>query len=269
MKSQSLHRIPTPLIGLVLLLASSAASAYQVLSPGSSHEGKTLADWNAAWWTWAWNSPAATDPLGDTTGALANQENDGPVFFLAGSNFAGNIERTFDVPGGVALFFPTVNFWENCVGDVSQSCPGYPADPKPTMLANAAALQGTVTSQVATIDGVPVTDLFSRWEQSDFFSGGTAQAGDALSALYGSFGIDIVGEDIAPSLVYGYYVMVTDLAPGLHTLVYGGSTSAFGGFNYQVTAHINVGAVPLPGALGLLAAGIGGLAPLARRRRHA
>lgn len=268
MKSQSLHSLLTPLLGLALLVASSAAPAYQVLDPGASFAGKTLADWNAAWWTWAWNSPAATDPLGDTTGALANQENDGPVFFLAGSNSAGNIERTFDVPGGVALFFPTVNFWENCVGDVSQSCPGYPADPKPTMLANATALQGTVTSQVATIDGVPVTDLFSRWEQSDFFSGGTAQAGDALSALYGSFGIDIVGQDIAPSLVYGYYVMVTDLAPGLHTLVYGGSTSAFGGFDYQVTAHINVGAVPLPGALGLLVAGVGGLVPLARRRRR-
>lgn len=269
MKSQSLHSFRTPLFCLALLLASSAAPAYEVLNPGASYAGKTLAEWNAAWWTWAWNSPAATDPLGDTTGALANQENGGPVFFLAGSNFAGNIERTFDVPGGVALLFPTVNFWENCVGDVSLSCPGYPADPKPTMLANATTLRGTVTSQVASIDGVPVSDLFSRWEQSDFFSGGTAQAGDALTALYGSFGIDIVGEDIAPSLVYGYYVMVTGLSAGPHTVVYGGSTDAFGGFSYQVTAHINVGAVPVPGALGMLAAGMGGLVPLARRRRRA
>lgn len=81
--------------------ASAGVFAYEVMSPESTFAGKSVAQCNAAWWTWAWNSPAVSEPLGGTAGALANQNNGGPVFFLAGSNFNGNLERSFDVPGGV------------------------------------------------------------------------------------------------------------------------------------------------------------------------
>ena len=246
------------LIVLAVALGHGTASAYQVLSPGSSYAGKSIAAWNAAWWTWAWNSPAVADPLGDTSGALANQNNNGPVFFLAGSNSNGQVERTFNMTSDKALLMPTINFWENCVGDVATSCgSSYLPDPKPVMTANSVALQNSVTSLVASIDGTPIDDLFSRWEVSDFFSGGTAQAGGALTALYAGGGIDIVGQDIAPSLTYGYYALITNLSPGLHTLVYGGSTSAFGGFDYLVTAHINVSAVPVPSSVVLMASSMG------------
>jgi hypothetical protein len=42
--------------------------------------GETVAQWTEARWEWAVNTPSATSPLTDTTGAFANVNNLGPVF---------------------------------------------------------------------------------------------------------------------------------------------------------------------------------------------
>lgn len=249
------------------LAPSGYAADYEVLAPGAVYQSKTIAEWSADWWTWAWNSPAASDPLSDTTGALANQGNNGSVFFLAGSNSNGLIQRSFDVPGGRALLVPMINYWENCVGDVAVSCgPGYVQDPGAVMLANTATYRNATTDSFVVIDGVPVANALSHWEVSSVFFGGVAQPGTALAALYAGAGIDITGLDISPSLVSGYYAMVTGLSTGSHTISYGGATNAFGPFDYQVTASINVLAVPEPEIYGLLLAGLVVVSGLARRR---
>ena len=246
---------------------SAYAANYEVLAPGALHEGKTIAEWTAAWWTWAWNSPAGADPLSDSSGALANQNNGGPVFFMAGSNSNGAVVRAFDVPGGRALLVPMINYWENCVGDIAISCaPNYVPDPGAVLLANSETYRSAVTHSFVTIDSTPVPDPLTHWEVSSVFSGGVAQPGTILVALYAGAGIDITGLDISPSLVSGYYAMVTGLSPGTHTITYGGATNAFGGFNYQVTANINVLAVPEPEMVGLLLAGLGTVGWCARRR---
>lgn len=245
------------------------AASTEVLAPGSIVAGKSIAAWSADWWTWAWNSPAGSDPLSDTTGALAGQNNNGPVFFVAGSNFSGPLTRSFSVAAGKPLLVPMINYWENCPGDPVISCgPSYVPDPRPQMTANADFFKSATTSIFATIDGIPVADLAARWEVSDFFSGGIAQAGSAITTLYANFGIDIVGLDIAPSLASGYYIMVTGLSPGAHTLVYGGSSTAFGDFNYQVTANINVQAIPEPELWAMMLVGTALIGVLARRRRQ-
>ena len=113
---------------------------------------------------------------------------------------------------------------------------------------------------------MPSTIRNWQFHDSDFFSGGVAQPGTALVALYASFGIDIVGQDISPSLASGYYAMVTGLSPGAHTIIYGGSSTAFGPFDYQVTASINVIAVPEPETYALMLAGMAVVAWAARRR---
>lgn len=246
---------------------STSALAYDILDPGASYEGRTIAEWTAEWWTWAWNSPSGGDPLGDTTGALAGQNNDGPVFFVAGSNAGGSVTRTFSVAEGRALLVPMINYWENCVGDIAVSCgPGYVANPAATLLANTETYRTATTSVFLSIDGTPISDPSSHWEVSGVFSGGTANAGEALTALYAGAGLDIVGLDISPSLVSGYYAMITGLSPGEHSVIYGGSTNAFGGFTYQVTATINVVAVPEPETLALMLAGLGIVSCSVRRR---
>jgi hypothetical protein len=54
--------------------------------------------------------------------------------------------------------------------------------------------------------------------------------------------------------------MVTRLNVGPHTLVYGGGNTAFGSFDYKVTASIDVLTVPEPATYVLMLAGIGGFA---------
>jgi len=254
-------------VAVVSGLASPSASAYDVLDPGASYAGRTIAEWTAEWWTWAWNSPAGSDPLGDMTGALAGQNNDGPVFFVAGSNAGGTITRSFSVAEGRALLVPMINYWENCVGDIAVSCgPGYVANPGATLLANTETYRTAATSVFLSVDGAPIANPTTHWEVSGVFLGGTADAGEALTVLYAGAGLDIVGLDISPSVVSGYYAMITGLSPGDHTLVYGGSTTAFGGFTYEVTANINVVAVPEPETLALMLAGVGMVGWGARRR---
>ena len=143
----------------------------------------------------------------------------------------------------------------------------YLPDPKVKLAANVAGYRAAVIDTFAIIDGMPVSDPYSRWEVSDFFSGGIAQPGTSIVAFYESFGLTLAGLDISPSLASGYWAMVTDLSPGAHTLDYGGSTTAFGPFEYRVIANINVVAVPEPSAYALLLAGLGVVGWAARRTR--
>ena len=245
-------------------------AGYTVLAPGSIVAGKSIAAWTADWWTWAWNSPAGASPLDDTNGALANQDNHRSVFFVAGSNVSGPVTRSFDVPAGRPLLIPMINNWENCPGDPAVTCgPNYLPDPKVNLAANVAVYRAAVKDIFAVIDGVPVSDPYSRWEVSDFFSGGIAQPGTSIVAFYESFGLTLAGLDIAPSLASGYWAMVTDLSPGAHTLSFGGSTTAFGPFEYQVTANINVMTVPEPQTLALWVLGLGLVVRSTRRRSRA
>ena len=250
------------------LVAATAipAHGYQVLDPGSIVEGKSIAAWNAEWWTWIWNAPVSADPLADTTGASARLDNDRAVFFIAGAGSSGSYERTFDVPAGRPLLIPMINYWENCVGDPAASCgPSYLPDPRVQMAANVEVVKARDTNPFLSIDGTPISDPYSHWEVSDFFSGGIGTAGTTLAALYGSFGLPFVGLDISPSLAYGYYAMVTDLAPGAHTLMYGGGDTVTG-LTFDVTAHINVVAIPEPETYALMLAGLGTIGWIARRR---
>ncbi len=96
----------------VLALASQPASATPdvPLAPHSIVDGQSIGDWGGAWWTWVSQmSDTLPNPQTDTTGALAHQNNNGPVFFVAG-NSGGTNTRSFSVPAGKLLLFPVLNF---------------------------------------------------------------------------------------------------------------------------------------------------------------
>lgn len=176
--------------------------------------GQTIGQWTEAWWTWALQTPAATAPMTDPTGAFAGVDNDRAVFFIAGS-FGGDATRTFDAPAGKPLLLPVLN-------DVVLQFSGRGPDPATggKGAANIALADWlkSVTSVFLTIDGEPVTNLQSDRVRSTWFSPGTAQPGSLIE----SFGFS---GDLGPARSDGYWAMLRPLAAGRHEIDFGGTAS--------------------------------------------
>jgi hypothetical protein len=252
----------------MIAFATHPAGAYTILPPNSEEDGKTIADWTAAWWTWALQAPAAQNPLTDTTGAFASLNNNGPVFFIAGTTgLTNSVARTFQVPAGKPVLLPMINFFDTEPAEI---------DPPTASLddrKNAADLVVTgwlnavdPASLFASIDGHPAPDLAQYLEVTGLFSMGATQSG----SLIASFGVP-VGAELYPTKAAGYWLMIDGLAPGPHTVQFGGRSDAFTPaanccttseipvFSTDVTDNI---AVPEPASALLLLAGLVGLSAL-------
>jgi hypothetical protein len=238
----------------ITVFASSKAAGYTVLAPDSTVAGKSIADWTAAWWTWALQAPAKQNPLTDTTGAFANVNNNGPVFFIAGTGGpAGPVSRSFAIPAGRPVLIPLINFFDTEPAEI------FP-QPRPTLDDRKNAVDVVVAgwlnavqpaSLFASIDGNPVSNLTQYLEVTGLFSMGPTQADSVIA----SFGVP-VGAELFPTKAAGYWLMIEGLSPGPHTLHFGGSSNAFtpganccntveiAAFSTDTTAHI----VPEPAA---------------------
>lgn len=195
------------------------------------YDGRSLEQWTEKWFTWAWQAPANENPMLDTTGAYASVDNNGAVFFIAGTttppgaanpDVPTSADRTFDVPAGKPLLIPMLNFFDT-------------EDPKSTEVGLVEGFQASVipTSLFATIDGVSITNPESDLVNTGFFSMGKTRPGSLIEAI----GAPVFSE-LSPTLGSGYWLMVSGLSPGEHTLTFGGAESD--GFSVSVTDHINV-----------------------------
>src|SRR6185295_11156121 len=77
-----------------------------VIDGGSTVAGKTIGEWTADWWNWA----GASNVIGDPDGSAANNNQSGPVFFVAGTSGGAPVTRTFTVPAGKNVLFPLANW---------------------------------------------------------------------------------------------------------------------------------------------------------------
>ena len=67
---------------LLTLVAGRGASASEIVPPDGLVEGRTYAEWTAAWWKWALEIPSdGRHPLKDQTGSDALRNQSGPVWF--------------------------------------------------------------------------------------------------------------------------------------------------------------------------------------------
>jgi hypothetical protein len=230
------------------LHAGRAQAEINVLPGGSTVEGKTIGDWTTDWWKWALGIPAPGDPLGDTTGADAQTNQSGPVFFLAGAiGDSPPVTRTFNVPADKYLLFPLIN-WVGYGG----ADPGYTSVKQEII----AITTGTIdpAKLVATINGTPIADLASHRES---FSGD-------------EFALPLVANNSFghPAATYpdayadGYWIMLAPLGSGSHTLRYGGMSVPFDGAqglhidSFMVDVTANITAIPEPSAAMLSVAGV-------------
>jgi hypothetical protein len=201
---------------------------FKVNAPHATVLGQSIAEWTEDWWMWALQAPLATNPLLDQTGADANVENGEAVHFIAGT-FEGTVGRTFEVPGGKPLLIPMVNFIANKFDvDAPSEVDQQKVEIDKTLEADIASVD--VNSLFAEIDGVRINNLSSHLEETDFFSPGQAQPGSLLEFLSennvdetGNPNPALPGDDQFPTKSAGYWLMIEHLAPGPHTLHFGGS----------------------------------------------
>jgi len=192
-----------------------------ILDPSAPHAGKTYGEWAEGWvqyWTGT-APPECVNPINDDTGASCAlyQDPASPVFFLVG-NFGGvSLRDACVVPAGKSLFFPLLN----TTGDNA----GVPED----MILSDADLQNFAQasfkvmvpeSLYLTVDGQSIAHL----ERGGMPS--TPYTIDLLpdANLYTCSGVDGV-EGEFKGYASGYWAMLAPLAPGKHTLTFGGKTS--------------------------------------------
>lgn len=234
------------LAGLFLFLSATVVQAAPiVVAPGSTVEGKTIAEWTADWWQWAFGQSTPSDAFTDATGEYADVGQSGPVWFIAGTT-GGTATRTFDVPSDRYLLFPLVNVVVSefdFIGTVTEA----------QLRAAAASVIDGVDSLLAAIDGVSITDPFSYREASPLFSL-EAATDNPFGAPAGSLG-NAVSD--------GFWIMLEPLGLGTHTIEFGGTISG-AGFSVEVTDTIT--GVPAPATIVLLGLGLAGLSYQRGRR---
>jgi hypothetical protein len=82
-----------------------------VFPPDSDPYGVSYAEWTSRWWQWALSIPVESNPVNDMTGANCAINQNGPVWFLAGT-LGGVVDRTCIIPSDKAILMPILNHGE-------------------------------------------------------------------------------------------------------------------------------------------------------------
>jgi hypothetical protein len=213
------RRLPVVTIGMVAVTAITVAQAAAtanpnpgVLPPQSHPFGMSYGQWSALWWQQAFavhSGPGSPFEAGSVDCTSLGTRH---VAFLVGTTqTSGNpASRSCTLPTGTALLFPLIN------GECSVSEGNGTTEAE---LRACAGDQATMFSDLtATIDGRALSELSSYRFQSPLFTW-TAPSDNVFG----------VPETAEPTLAVaeGYWVMLTPLPPGVHTISFGGVAGAF------------------------------------------
>jgi len=191
---------------------SGRANANPGVIPNAGNKYETL---GAKWWQWAYSFPADEVPFFNDGGPVdVSAHQSGHVWFLAGGD-TGTNPRTGSVPPGTTLFFPIANLINDypCVQDPSfQPLPGETLEQFLQRTGN--AFLPEFTDLFAEIDGVPLRNLTAYRATSPLF---IFTADPALAEFFDP----CVTGSRQPGVAVGYWLLLTPLTPGVHTLHFG------------------------------------------------
>ena len=188
--------------------------------------GFTYAEWTAKWWQWSLSIPKDINPAGDTTGKNCAQNQNGSVWFLAGT-FGGQAERSCTIPTGKAILFAPINAecsyaeYTNLKSEAElRTC--------------AKTLQDQTTQIDVTIDGIKIQDMEKYRIQSPLFSV-TFPNGNVYGIPAGT----------TQAVSDGNWVFLHPLSPGKHEIRSKGAsidftTTATNTFLSDVTYHLMI-----------------------------
>lgn len=193
--------------------------------------GRTAAEWTAEWWQMVHGTPVSVNPALDDTGEFAAIGQRGPVWFLTGDFRTTSVNRTVTIPSGVSLLVPVLNVeWDNqglaqplTFTELQQLCADFVASIDPESL-------------FFELDGTELADeSIARVVAGEFTFAFPADSLGRFLGFDGSRGI------YGPAAADGYWVMLRPLAPGRHTLRFGGSAGA--PFNFAIDINYTVDVV--------------------------
>jgi hypothetical protein len=205
-------------IAIGLIAPGKAASA----DPGTLPPGQ-LPTFTALWWEWALSVPTPVNPTLDTTGADCMVGQRDFVWFLSGVNGGGSATRTCSVPADKTLFFPVINslFFNtpNCApqGPENLTVKFMRALVKPFIDA--------VQNLSVTVDCEDVKKTLLRRVQSDPFV--TAVPADNIFGPAGCETGPLPAGVYSPSVDDGFYVSLSPLSPGPHTVHFHADSGSF------------------------------------------
>lgn len=150
------------------------------------------AQWSARWWQWAGRFPGVNElPYRDPDGRRCAQYQEGPVWFLAGTDGNFDAVRSCRIPAGKHLFVPLITWVANRgLQGVPMSC----AEKQ----AHARRLADHVVSGLVLLDGRPVGELQRM----------RVASGACFDGAPGDL----------PAASDGYWLMLKPLPPGQHQL---------------------------------------------------
>jgi len=215
-------------------LATAAAVAVALLLSPDEAVAKTKAAKSSQlaveWWQWVLAIPSSSNPLLDTTGDSCMVGQHGATWFLAGS-WVGPVTRDCDVPQGATLVFPVIN--EINFDTPFQCGQGGPLPSSDYRALSKAFIDGAANLSVV-LDGTPIAKLkrtvspvfeIALPEDNIFLAG---CSGDLSDGIY------------SPAVDDGYYVQLSGLAVGTHTLVIHAENPTPPGFSLDVTYNLTV-----------------------------
>lgn len=237
-----------PLAALLLLCSVSLgqAGSITVLDPSSTVAGKTIGQWTEAWWNWKGMSSA---PFVDQTGAAANDNQSGPVFFLAGlSGTSTSATRSFHVPDGKYVLVPLLN------------AIAYNVTSPQTKASNNLNSLFDLYDISAVLDGTPlsITDPLDPHRASASPFTLTLLSGNPIGSA-GSY---------SNAASDGYWLMLAPLSEGKHTVVFSATLKADASISLpSITITDNITVAPEPASLTLFGLGFAGMFGYGLRRR--
>jgi hypothetical protein len=187
--------------------------------PDSKPFGSSHGEWIARWWQWALSIPKDHNPVSDSTGKNCAVNQNGPVWFLAGTS-GGSAERSCTIPAGKAMFFPITT-------DMA-SFAKYPnLKTESELISNVKSDIDQVKSLELTVDGTKIEGLDKYRVQSPVF--------DVTIAENNLFEIKAGPTKAASD---GYWIFLEALPKGGHTIHFHGLEHDFETeVNYRLTVE--------------------------------
>jgi hypothetical protein len=208
MKNQMFRKINVAMLAVALATMASFSPATVhggVLPPNSSPYGQSYSGWSAAYWQWLLGLPVDGHPGNDSPDFDVTEGQSGHVWFLTGP--FGTIVRNVTIPTGTSLFVALINVESSTLEE-----PPFYGATAADQLAIANGFASFITDLSFSVDGRPINNIGDFRVTSPQFSF-TAPT----PWIFGDTG----GTGLSTGV--GYFVMLSPLAVGTHTIHYTGA----------------------------------------------